>query len=354
MRVSFDLQLQKGAFALAAKADLPADSVTALVGPSGAGKSSLLRCLAGLEKAARGRIEVGQEQWLGEGRSLAPHLRRIGYVFQHAALFNHLSVSQNLRYARKRALAADLYSLDGIARATRIEHLLDRAPHTLSGGERQRVAIARAVASNPQMLFLDEPLSAVDQTARDQLVHELEQIFRSFRIPALYVTHNLSEAARLSAHALRMDNGRIVANAATRQALAPTLVADGSDPFSIVDVRSRHELPEDGLARLETAIGPLLVCSAALAREAPQRILIRARDVGLSLEPLPATSFLNQIPATVQSVHDHSPSQVLVQLSCQGGTLYSLVTRRSAQKLLLAPSRPAHALIKSVTLQAQA
>ncbi|MDQ8186057.1 molybdenum ABC transporter ATP-binding protein [Pelagicoccus sp. SDUM812002] len=354
MKISFDLQLQKGRFSLDAKAELPADSVTAIVGPSGAGKSTLLRCLAGLETDAKGDILVGEEAWLQNGHSLAPHFRRIGYVFQHAALFEHLNVLQNLNYARKRALDAELYTLDEVVQVTRIQHLLDRSPDTLSGGERQRVAIARAIASTPQLLFLDEPLSAVDESARRELVHELERIFRRFQIPALYVTHNLAEAARLSTHTLRMKAGRITANAATQLALAPTQLSDGSDPFSIVVIRSRDELPEEGLSRLDTSIGPILVSSASLPRDLPRRILVRARDIGLSLSPLPETSFLNQIPATVQAIHEHSISQVLVQLSCEEGTLYALVTRRSAQKLLLAPSRPVHALIKSVTLQAEA
>lgn len=354
MKISFDLQLQKGSFALDAKADLPADTVTAIIGKSGTGKSTLLRCLAGLETEVTGTIQVGEEAWLKDGRSLSPHFRRIGFVFQHAALFDHLSVFQNLKYARKRALDADHYSLDEIAQVTRIQHLLERQTSTLSGGERQRVAIGRAIALNPQLLLLDEPLSAVDETARSQLSQELEQIFRSFEIPALYITHNLTEAARLSSHALRMENGRITANAPTRQVLAPTQTGQGTAPFSIVEIRSRRDLPDEGLSELDTAIGPLLVPAASLPRELPQRLLVQASDVGLSLDPIPESSFLNQIPSTIQAIHEHSESQALVQLSCQGGTLYALVTRRSAQKLLLGPSRPVQALIKTVTLQAQA
>ncbi len=354
MKISFDLSLQKGDFTLSAQADLPADSVTAIIGPSGAGKSTLLRCLAGLEKHATGTIQVGDESWLKNGRSLSPHFRRIGYVFQHAALFEHLNVSQNLRYARKRALDADHYTLEEIAQATRIKHLLERQPHTLSGGERQRVAIARAIASNPQLLLLDEPLSAVDETARVQLSQELEHVFCRFEIPALYITHNLAEAARLSSHALSMKSGRITANAPTRQVLAPTYLEDGSTPFSIVELRSRKDLPEEGLSELATAIGPLLVSTASLPADLPQRILIRARDVGLSLDPIPQSSFLNQIPTTILAIHEYTASQVLVQLSCQGGTLYALVTRRSAQRLHLAPTQTVQALIKSVTLQAEA
>lgn len=354
MKICFDLQLQKGNFTLAAKADLPADTITAIIGQSGAGKSTLLRCLAGLERETAGSIQVGDEAWLKEGRSLSPHFRRIGFVFQHAALFDHLNVSQNLNYARKRTLDANHYTLSEITQITRIKHLLDRQPTTLSGGERQRVAIARAIASNPQLLLLDEPLSAVDETARTQLSQELEQIFRSFEIPALYVTHNLTEAARLSSHALRMENGRVTANAPTRQVLAPAQIVDGTAPFSIIEIRSRRDFPEEGLSEFDTAIGPLLVTSSSLPADLPQRLLVQASDVGLSLDPLPRSSFLNQISSTIQSVHEHSASQVLVQLSCQGGTLFALVTRRSAQKLMLSPNLPVHALIKTVTLQAQA
>lgn len=352
MKIDFDIQLKKGDFQLSALAEIPADSVTAIIGPSGAGKSTLLRCLAGLEPTTTGSIKVGDENWLSAGASLSPHFRRIGYVFQHAALFEHQSVSQNLNYARKRALDSDRYTLAEIAEATRIQHLLDRRSPDLSGGERQRVAIARAIASNPQLLLLDEPLSAVDPEARAELSIELERLFQEFKIPALYVTHNLAEAARLSSHALQMVDGKVIANAPTRLVLAPDSSSPDQThaPISILDVQERRSLTAEGLVELQTNIGKLLVLASSLANSQPERLLVRAGDVGISLSSIPESSFLNQLSATVQSLSDHSAGQVLATLSCQAGILYSLVTRRSAVNLCLAPGSKVYALIKTTSL----
>ncbi|EDY83717.1 molybdate ABC transporter, ATP-binding protein [Verrucomicrobiia bacterium DG1235] len=352
MKLDFNLQLKKGAFSLHAEANIPAESVTAIIGPSGAGKSTLLRCLAGLEPTVHGHIHAGEEHWLENKRSLSPHFRRIGFVFQHAALFEHLSVSQNLNYARKRALDSDRFTLEEIAQATRIEHLLSRSPENLSGGERQRVAIARAIASNPQLLLLDEPLSAVDEASRFQLSIELDRAFHAFKIPALYVTHNLAEAARLSNHAIRMVDGRITEAGPTSQILAPSSLSldELNSPFSIVTIHSRRDLPGEGLVEIASAIGPLTIPASALPQDLPDRLLIRARDIGLSLSRIDQSSFLNQIPATVKTLQSQSASQTLVTLSCQEGTLHALVTHRSAKHLQLTPGSPVHALIKSVTL----
>lgn len=348
MKLAFDIKLQKGDFGLHAKADLPAESVTAIIGKSGAGKSSLLRCLAGLEPSAEGVILAGEESWLKDGRSLAPHFRRIGFVFQHAALFEHLSVSGNLHYAQRRVLGDDRFTLDEIVRATRIDRLLNRMPDSLSGGERQRVAIARAVAANPQALFLDEPLSAVDEEARGALLNELERLFGVFGIPALYVTHNLAEAARISNYAIKMEAGSIVEHGPTEEVLTPK--ADSDTPFSIVSIESRRDLADENLSCLETNIGQLLLPTIGDSTQIPARILIRAQDVGISLSRLNESSILNQIPATVHELKTYPTGQTLVTMQCQGVKLYSLITRRSAQTLNLQPGTSLLALIKGVAL----
>lgn len=348
MNLEFDLQLTLGEFTLKAQGSA-SDSVTAIVGPSGSGKTSFLRCIAGLEPKANGSIRFGDEEWLSQDSQLPPHHRKIGYVFQHAALFEHLNVSQNLNYARKRARAPDLYSLSEIASVTRIEHLLERAPDKLSGGERQRVAVARALAANPRLLLFDEPLSALDDSTRHHLTLELETLFERFRIPTLYVTHNLGEAARLCSHAIRMDAGRITATGPIERVLSPTDQTSSAALFAIVGTKSRTDHSQDGLTTLKTSIGPLILPTRSVPANLPPRLLIHARDVGISLQPLPESSFLNQIPATIKALIPHNESQTLAHLSTDTGSIFALLTKRSTQQLALRPDLPIHALIKSVT-----
>ena len=149
-------------FSLDVDLSLPVRGVTALFGHSGSGKTTLLRCIAGLERAPQGRLVVGDEVWQDTGRWVPTHQRPIGYVFQEASLFAHLSVMGNLRYGLKRATGAQRAGLDQAIALLGIGHLLDRKPGTLSGGERQRVGIARALAVNPRLLLMDEPLAALD------------------------------------------------------------------------------------------------------------------------------------------------------------------------------------------------
>lgn len=349
MSIAFDLKLTRGDFQLSAKADLP-NSVIAIVGQSGSGKTSILRSLAGLEPDARGFIRMGDNVWLDDSRSLPTHKRRLGYVFQHSALFEHLTVSQNLNYARKRAESIrDAHSLDEISQATRIEHLIARKVDSLSGGERQRVAIARALAANPQLLLLDEPLSALDHDTRHHLILEFENLFKRFEIPTLYVTHNLAEAARLCSHALVIRSGKVVTFGPVADVLSPQFQESTSQLFSIVSTRSHRSLPVDCLAEIETDIGTLLLPQSSLPEVLPKRVLIHARDVGISLYPMPQSSFLNQIPVQIESVQAVNEGQSLIRLSAASGTLLALVTNRSTKDLRLGPEKSVFALIKSVT-----
>lgn len=349
MSITFDIRLTLGDFELAAKASLPL-AVTAIVGKSGSGKTSLLRSIAGLEPHARGTIQIGDTTWLEESHSLPIHKRRLGYVFQHAALFDHLTVSQNLNYARKRAEATSAeHSLEEISRATRIQHLVAREIHSLSGGERQRVAIARALAANPQLLLLDEPLSALDHATRHHLILELENIFKRFGVPTLYVTHNLAEAARLCSHALIVDAGKISACGTIAEVLSPQVQETSAQHFSVISTQSRQALTEDSLIALSTEIGTLLLPENSIPDTLPKRILVHARDVGISLTPMPQSSFLNQIPARIEASQVLNEGQSLLRLVAASGNLTAMVTNRSVRELGLTTGKDVFALIKSVT-----
>jgi molybdenum ABC transporter ATP-binding protein len=221
-----------GGFDLEAALEVPAGTCLALAGPSGAGKSTLLRIAAGLLRPDHGRVTCGEDVWLdtATGRQIPPELRACGYVFQDYALFGHMAVWQNVAYglrgtprAERRRRAEQLLERFGIAR------LADERPRTLSGGERQRVALARALASQPRVLLLDEPLSALDARTRASASRELAGVLRDTGVPALLVTHDFTEAAVLGDRVAVIDDGRIVqAGTAGELAAAPgsAFVAD--------------------------------------------------------------------------------------------------------------------------------
>jgi molybdate transport system ATP-binding protein len=185
----------------------------ALAGPSGAGKTSLLRVAAGLLRPEQGRVDANGETWLDTDRGIdvPAEQRRCGYVFQHYALFPHLSAWQNVAYPlrgltrhQRRARATKLLERYGLAARA------DARPNTLSGGERQRVAVARALARGPEILLLDEPLSALDARTRAAAARELGAVLRDSEAPTVLVTHDFAEAAQLGDRVGIIDQGRVV------------------------------------------------------------------------------------------------------------------------------------------------
>ena len=194
-------------FALDVDFEVPSDGATALLGPSGSGKTTILRAVAGLERL-EGTVRLDGETWQ-ESRTFRPaHRRRIGYVFQGMGLLPHLSVRGNLDYAARRA-PGGAFARDDIIARTGIEALLDRAPVRLSGGETQRAALARALMSQPRLLLLDEPLSALDGESRAGMLGQLESLLADIPVPVLYVTHDEAEARRLARRAIRLRGGRV-------------------------------------------------------------------------------------------------------------------------------------------------
>jgi molybdate transport system ATP-binding protein len=209
-----------GDFTLDVSLQTPAAGVTVLFGPSGSGKTTLLRCLAGLTRLD-GRLSVGGQAWQ-DGRTFTPpHRRRVGYVFQDAALFDHLSVRGNLLYGRGRAgLGADA-EFDRLVGLLGLDDLLDRGPGKLSGGERQRVAIGRALLSAPRLLLLDEPLASLDAARKAEVIPFIEALHREAKVPVFYVTHDVTEAARLGDRMLLLRDGRIAERGDLRAGTVP-------------------------------------------------------------------------------------------------------------------------------------
>jgi molybdate transport system ATP-binding protein len=200
-----------GEFRLDAAFSAPARRITGLFGPSGCGKTTLLRCISGLARM-EGRLVVAGETWQDGRRFTPPHQRGAAYVFQDADLFSHLSVRGNLEFGWRRAGSSRALLFDEVVALLGLEPLLARSTARLSGGERQRVAIGRALLSQPRLLLLDEPLAGLDAAAKAEILPYLEALHAAIAAPMIYVTHDVSEIARLADHLVVMKAGTVIAS----------------------------------------------------------------------------------------------------------------------------------------------
>ncbi|MGA7303844.1 MAG: molybdenum ABC transporter ATP-binding protein, partial [Rhodothermales bacterium] len=218
MTIDARFHIERDAFDMDVDLSVPAYGVTALFGPSGCGKTTLLRAIAGLERHSGGFLKVGDSIWQDQDVFLPPHRRPIGYVFQEASLFPHLSVRGNLDYGKKRVPDSErLLPLDQAVALLGIEPLLERKPNSLSGGERQRVAIARALAVSPRLLLMDEPLASLDLQRKQEILPYIESLRRELEIPVIYVSHLPDEVARLADHMVLLEAGRVRASGSVQE-----------------------------------------------------------------------------------------------------------------------------------------
>ncbi|MGF1644920.1 MAG: molybdenum ABC transporter ATP-binding protein [Thiotrichales bacterium] len=351
-----EVRLDYPGFALDTDLRLPGRGVTALFGHSGSGKTTLLRCIAGLEPGWRGHLSINGEVWQDSERGihLPTHRRPLGFVFQEASLFPHLSVLGNLEYGRKRVKAATQpVALDQVIELLGIGHLLARKPDRLSGGERQRVAIARALAVSPRILLMDEPLAALDLARKKEILPYLERLHDALDIPVLYVSHAPDEVARIADHLVVMEAGSVVADGPLSATLARLDLPFqlGEDAGVVLDAVVAERDPEWHLARVDFAGGYFWVRDGGHAPGARVRVRVLARDVSLTLTRHTGTSILNTLPAVVAEIADEAqPALALVRLNVGGAPLVARVTRRSAHALELTPGKIVYAQVKAVAL----
>ena len=354
------LNLDFPEFSVNVDLSLPGRGVTALYGHSGSGKTTCLRCIAGLEKASSGFISINGEIWQDSNNRvfIPPHKRPLGYVFQEASLFAHLTVRGNLEFGLKRIASRDrLVNLEQATALLGIDHLLSRHPDKLSGGERQRVGIARALLTSPRLLLLDEPLAALDAQRKGEILPYLERLHDELDIPMLYVSHSQDEVARLADHLVLLSGGKALASGAIGETLArlDLPLAMGDDAGVVIE---GAVIAYDAAYHLVTVRIPrsdltLRIAHSSLEMSKPLRFNVQARDVSLSLQAEVHSSILNRLPVTVISeVPADNAAHVLVRLDAAGTPLLARITRYSRDQLQLHPGQPLWAQIKSVALLA--
>ena len=313
--ISARLTLARRDFTLDVALQLPERGITALFGPSGCGKTTVLRALAGLERAA-GRVALGSDVWQDDasGQWRPTHQRALGYVVQEAALFAHLDVRANLDYGRKRSGAqrwhgggvepqpgsgAGGFALDSVIDLLGIAPLMDRRPATLSGGERQRVAIARALATAPRLLLMDEPLAALDAPRKAEILPYLERMQRSLALPIVYVSHAMDEVARLADHLVLLDAGRVCCAGPLAELLArPDLPLARQDDAGVVIAATVAEHDRAyGLSRVQFSGGSLWLGETTAAPGEAVRARVLARDVSVTRQAPVQTSVVNVLAA---------------------------------------------------------
>lgn len=346
-----------GAFDLDVAFAAPPDGITALFGHSGCGKTTVLRFISGLDRLTQGSLKVAGEVWQGDGVFLQPHRRAVGYVFQEASLFPHLSVRGNLDYGRRRAASySGAPDFETVVDMLGLERLLERDAAKLSGGERQRVTIGRALLSAPRLLLMDEPLAALDRASKDEILPYLERLSSALAIPVIYVSHDIAEVQRLAHYMVFMEHGRVRAEGPLNRVLS-----DLSLPFAstrqagvIFDAEVIAYDSTYDMSGLRLPGGILQVPGRAGDIGTRQRLQIGALDVSLTKTVPQGSSITNVLPVDIVEARPLEKAQltVLLRLSAarHSGLLLARITRKSWDLLDLKPGQSLYAQVKSVAL----
>lgn len=354
MSLSVDIRHRLGAFSLDAAFET-GGRLTALFGPSGSGKTSLVNLIGGLLRPDEGRIVAGGRVLVDTtaGVFVPKHKRRIGYVFQDARLFPHMTVSQNLRYGRFFTPASERYGdIDGVVELLGIGHLLDRKPGPLSGGEKQRVAIGRALLASPRLILMDEPLASLDEQRKAEILPYIERLRDETKIPIVYVSHSAAEVARLATDIAVLDNGTVAASGKTSEILQRLDVLpaeERGEGGAVLEMQVADRDEAFGMTTLASAVGEIHVAGLEAALGSTVRVRIRARDVIVATERPRGISALNILPGHVAGIASGNGHVADVTIDCNGEAVSARITRQSAEMLGLAPGLPVFAVVKSVT-----
>lgn len=334
--------------------------ITALFGRSGSGKTSLIRVLAGLIHPDEGHVRLDDETILDTASRTftPPHRRRFGTVFQEGRLFPHLTVRQNLLYGRWFSRAPDdreerERDIERIADLLGIAPLLARPTTHLSGGEKQRVAIGRALLARPRLLLMDEPLAALDEARKAEILPYLQRLRDETDIPILYVSHSVTEVTQLADHVLMIENGRLTASGTASEMLSlpgSSGAISRREAGTVIEATVAQHQPDPRIVKV--AAGSLTLWLTGTARRPGQhlRLRIAARDIMLATSKPEGLSALNILEGIVTGMEPAGHDQVDVALDCAGTRLTARITSVSGDMLGLVPGMTVHAVIKTVAL----
>lgn len=362
MSISVDIRHKIGKLDLHAQFDIAEPGITALFGPSGSGKTTIINAIAGLLRPDRGRITIHDRAVFDSMKriNLAPRRRRVGYVFQDARLFPHLSVAANLFYGHKRCdRPMNKAACDDVIAMLGIGNLLSRRPNLLSGGEKQRVSLGRALLGNPEILLLDEPLSALDQGRKNEIIPYLENLRDTRQLPILYVSHAIDEVARLADHMVVMEGGKTLASGSVFDMLGRTDLAPLAGQFdtgTVLPATVKSRDPQGVISFLDCAGQRFVVPFLGKKSGSPVRLHIRARDVMIARTALTGISANNVLPVTIRDIADNGGDTLDVTLGLghddtgENRTIHARITQWSATRLKLAIGQRVFAVIKSVTV----
>ncbi|HEX8416363.1 MAG TPA: molybdenum ABC transporter ATP-binding protein [Methylobacterium sp.] len=360
MTIDVDVSLRRGAFTLDV-VFAAGDGLTALFGRSGSGKTTVIDLIAGLIRPDRGRIAVRGETLFDSERgvNLAPHRRRMGTVFQEARLMPHLSVRQNLGYgrwfARGRPETTGL-DAEGVVALLGIGHLLDRRPAGLSGGEAQRVAIGRALLSRPRLLLMDEPLAALDEARKAEILPYIERLRDEAGIPVVYVSHAVAEVARLASTVVVLEAGRVAAQGSADAILrrADLMPLQQAEAGVLLDMIVDAHDAASGLTLLAGRVGRLAVPRLDRTIGSPVRVRVPARDVLVALSEPVGLSARNRLSGHILSIDPFGEATAMATIDCGGVALAARLTQASVRDLGLVPGLAVFAIVKSVTFDPDA
>ena len=355
--LKIQLHKQRGDFLLAADLQAPTPGVAALFGRSGSGKSTLINLIAGLDRPDSGHISLGEEVLYdsSQGIDMPAERRRIGYVFQDARLFPHLSVESNLDYGAKRAGAQRLITRQAVCELLALGPLLERRVHALSGGERQRLAIGRALLSQPRLLLLDEPLASLDTARREEVLPYLELLRDQLSIPMVYVSHDFDEVWRLATHLVLIEGGRTLAQGSVASMSLHPGVRAIVGPEALGAIVEGEVVGRDASGLMRVKIGHSeLKIEPISGADRPLRVQLLARDIIVATEPPQHLSVRNVLKGTVASITADDASSDLIGIDIGGAGIVSRITRAATRELELKPGMPVWALVKSVSLRRQA
>ena len=336
---------------------LPSKGISVLFGPSGCGKTTILRCIAGLHKANNANIKLDDSIWQNAHRFEKTYRREIGYVFQEPCLFPHLSVKENLCFGLKRQ--TDLTSklaitFNEVVELLGLEHLLVRWPKHLSGGEKQRVAIGRALLSQPKVLLMDEPLSALDQAAKADIIPYIAALNTRLAIPIIYVTHSHAEVESLADYIVLLEKGTVIAQGNLQEMMidlsAP--LAHLSEAGALVTAQVRAYDDAYDLSELQIGDKQTLFVPGRVGEiNSRQRVKIAANHVSLTRSRANDSTIINMLSVTIKDIVLETAAQCMVRLEITHDLeILARITCRSRDQLQLKSGEQVFAQIKGVSL----